>query len=171
MILRKTIPSGAPAVMPSTVPSLAAPAVIVHGLADACTALAPGLPLILLSAPGAALYAGAGWWQAMIEAARKQFPGTDASDLLDCADAPGRALEALRIGLKGIVLDPLCPAFPALAESAARLGACLLPAAPPALDLARAGAARRLAGWLRETRREPLPIPREPPHDRPGSIA
>lgn len=138
-------------VAPSIIPSIVPRAVIVHGLADACTALAPGLPLILLSAPGAALYAGAGWWQAVIEAAHKQFPKTDATDLLDCADAPGRALEALRIGLKGIVLDPLCPAFPAIAESAARLGARLLPAAPPALDLARPGAARRLAAWLQGT--------------------
>ncbi|HUC18745.1 MAG TPA: hypothetical protein VMA37_13765 [Acetobacteraceae bacterium] len=143
MILRTIIPPGVLLGIPR--------AVIVHGLADACTALAPGLPLILLSAPGAALYAGAGWWQAMIELACGRFPETDATDLLDCADAPGRALEALRIGLRGIVLDPLCPAFPMLAESAARLGARLLPAAPPALDLARPEAARGLAAWLRQT--------------------
>ncbi len=125
------------------------PAVIVHGLADAETGLAPGLPLTLLSAPGAALYAGCGWWQALIEAARAAFPHTDADELLDCADAPGRALEALRVGLRGLVLDPLCPAFPEVARIAAACGARLLPVAPPALDLAEPGAARRLPAWLR----------------------
>jgi hypothetical protein len=125
------------------------PSVIVHGLADAETALAPGLPLTLLSGPGAALYAGCGWWQALIEAARASFPRTEADDLLDCGDAPGRALEALRIGLRGLVLDPLCPAFPSVARTAAACGARLLAAAPPALDLAEPGAARRLPAWLR----------------------
>jgi hypothetical protein len=131
------------------------PAVIVHGLDNACTALAPGLPVTLLSGPGAALYAGAGWWQALIEAARARFPQTEAEDFLDCGDAPGRALEALRIGLKGIVLEPLCPSFPALARIAADLGARLLPAAPPALDLARPGAARGLSPWLRREGEDP----------------
>jgi hypothetical protein len=130
-------------------PEAVRPSVIVHGLADAETALAPGVPLTLLSAPGAALYAGCGWWQALIEAARAAFPETEADDLLDCADAPGRALEALRIGLRGLVLDPLCPAFPEVARIAAACGARLLRAAPPALDLAERGAARRLPVWLR----------------------
>ncbi|HUA77525.1 MAG TPA: hypothetical protein VMA86_07620 [Acetobacteraceae bacterium] len=131
-------------ILPPAVPR----AVIVHGLADAQAALAPGLPVTLLSARGAALYAGCGWWQALVAAARAAFPATEADDLLDCADAPGRALEALRIGLKGIVLDALCPAFPDVARVAARLGARLLPEAPEALDLARPGAARALASWL-----------------------
>jgi hypothetical protein len=124
------------------------PAVIVHGLEQAKAALAPGRPVTLLSAPGAALYAGCGWWQAVIAAARAEFAATEADDLLDCADAPGRALEALRIGVGGLVLDPLCPAFPAVGRAAAAVGARLLPAAPPALDLAAHGAARRLAAWL-----------------------
>jgi hypothetical protein len=138
MILR----TAAPGTMP--------PAVIVHGLADACAALAPGLPLTLLSARGAALYAGCGWWQALIAAARARFPEAGGEDFLDCADAPGRALEALRIGLKGIVLDPLCPAFPEIGRAAAAAGARLLGAAPAALDLGRPGAARALGAWLRQ---------------------
>jgi hypothetical protein len=127
------------------------PAVIVHGLDDACAALAPGLPVTLLSAPGAALYAGCGWWQALVAAARARFPETGGEDLLDCGDAPGRALEALRSGVQGIVLDPLCAAYPAVARAASAAGAVLLGAAPPALDLARPGAARGLGAWLGET--------------------
>lgn len=126
----------------------AQPAVIVHGLADARTALAPGRPVLLVSGPGAALYAGCGWWRAMVAAARAEFPTTAADDLLDCADAPGRALEALRLGLKNLVLDPRCPAFPAVQRVAAELGASILSSAPNALDLAEPGAKRRLAAWL-----------------------
>ncbi len=149
------------------------PAVIVHGLDDACAALAPGLPATLLSAPGAALYGGCGWWQALVEAARARFAQTRGEDFLDCADAPGRALEGLRIGLKGIVLDPLCPAFPAVARTALSLGARLLPAAPPALDLARPGAARALGAWLRQAPGGPGAAPGRPPgraDDRMGGI-
>lgn len=118
------------------------PAVIVHGLRDARAALAPALPVTLLSAPGAALYAGCGWWGALLAAA-----GVTGPAFLDCADAPGRAWEGLQLGLPGIVLAP-CPAWPQIAEYAATLGASLLPAAPPALDLAAPGAARRLKAWL-----------------------
>jgi len=128
------------------------PAVIVHGLGDARTALAPGLPVTLLSAPGAALYAGCGWWQAVLAAARQAFPATDAENLLDCADAPGRALEALRSGLRNLVLDPTCPTFPAVERVAAVLGARILPLPPPALDLGEPGAVRRLPAWLASAR-------------------
>lgn len=121
---------------------------MVHGLADARMALAPGQPVLLVSGPGAAVYAGCGWWQAMVAAARAEFPATDADDLLDCADAPGRALEALRLGLKNLVLDPECAAFPAVQRAAEAIGARILPRAPKALDLAEPGARRRLAAWL-----------------------
>ncbi|MGH7103499.1 MAG: hypothetical protein ACREFJ_13990 [Acetobacteraceae bacterium] len=127
---------------------IARPAVIVHGLEDARAALAPGRPVTLLSARGAALYAGCGWWQALVEAARAEFPATDADDVLDCADAPGRALEALRVGLRNLVLDADCPAFAAVERVAAEVGARILPAVPAALDLAQRGASRRLLAWL-----------------------
>lgn len=127
---------------------IARPAVIVHGLEDARAAVAHGWPVTLLSARGAALYAGCGWWQAVVEAARAEFPATDADDLLDCADAPGRALEALRVGLRNLVLDADCPGFPTVERVAAELGARILPAAPVALDLAQRGARRRLPAWL-----------------------
>src|SRR5689334_18677107 len=45
------------------------PAVVIHGLADARTVLAAGSPVTFLSAPGAALFAGCGWWRALIERA------------------------------------------------------------------------------------------------------
>ena len=118
-------------------------AVIVHGLAEARIALAPGLPATLLSGRGAALYAGAGWWREVMAAARAAFPGAPMTHLLDCGDAPGRAFEALRLGLPGLVLDALCPAFPEVARAASACGALLLDRAPPALDLATPGAGLR----------------------------
>ncbi len=119
------------------------PAVMVHGLDDARTALAPGRPVLLLSAPGAALFGGCLWWQALMRAA-----GVTGLSLLDCGDAPGRALEALRLGLPGVVLTCEAPAFGVVAGVAAECGALVLPAAPAALDLGRRGAARHLTAWL-----------------------
>lgn len=72
----------------------------------------------------------------------------DGPALLDCGNAPGRALEAIRLGLKGIVLaaEPLI--LGRLAAIAAESGVLLLEAPPPALDLARMNALRRLPAWL-----------------------
>ncbi len=119
------------------------PAVVVHGLPHLRQALAPGCPVTLLSGPGAALYAGCGWWRALMAMGAGGNP-----DVLDCADAAGRALEALRAGCRLLVLDPALPSWPLVGERAATHGARLLPARPPALDLAQPGADRRLKEWL-----------------------
>jgi hypothetical protein len=125
------------------------PAVIVHGLAMARAALAPGLPVTLLSAEGAAIMGGVGWWRALVAAARAGQPAAGFTDILDCGDAPGRALEALRAGQIMLVLRADPRVFADLAQRAAALGAVLLPEAPPALDLGDARASRRLHAWLR----------------------
>lgn len=118
------------------------PAIAVHGAAHVQAALAPGRPVLLLSAPGAACYAGAGWWRALVN-------GAGVPDALDCADAAGRALEALAAGCRIVVLYP-CPGF---ASVAARAGqAAVLPARPPALDLGVRGAERHLQAWLQGDR-------------------
>ncbi len=166
------------------------PAVIVHGLDDARAALAPGRPVTLLSAPGAALYAGCGWWRALVRLAqaergpgRAQDPGCVPAagqsptghipgghipgghipigqipegripegqiiDILDCADAAGATFAALRLEQRWLVLAPAAPGFAAAAAVAAARGGGVLPAGPPALDLAAPGAARALAAWL-----------------------
>ena len=79
------------------------PVVVVHGLADARAVLAAGRPVTLLSASGAALFAGCGWWRALVGRARAEFPAVAVDDILDCADAPGLALGAFRIGQRCIV--------------------------------------------------------------------
>jgi hypothetical protein len=126
----------------------AAPAVIVHGLPMALAAVRAGWPVTLLSAEGAALYAGVGWWRALVAAVRQESPDWRGEDILDCGAAPGRALEALRCGQKLIVLRAAAPVWADIAGRAEECGARLLPAPPPALDLAGRAAGRRLAAWL-----------------------
>jgi hypothetical protein len=120
------------------------PAVVVHGLDDARLALAPRRPVTLLSAPGAAVWAGVGWWRGLIMLAAQEHAG-EICDVLDCGDAPGRAMAALRAGQRRLVLDPACPAFGRVAA----LAGLVLARRPPALDLGAHGAARRLEAWLR----------------------
>ncbi len=124
------------------------PAVIVHGPADAVRALAPGRPITLLSARGAALYAGVMWWRALVAQATAAHPGVPVLDVLDCADAPGLALGAIRMGQTALILDATVLAFRRVAAIAGTHGILLLPEPPPALDLAARGAERRLATWL-----------------------
>lgn len=124
------------------------PAVIVHGRTDADTALVGARAITLLSAPGAGVYAGCLWWRALVVQVRAAHPGVAVHDLLDCADASGLALAALRVGLHGLVLAPEAPGRERVATIAAGLGATLLPAPPDALDMAERGAARRLHDWL-----------------------
>ena len=127
------------------------PAVVIHGIEDATAALAPGLPVTLLSGPGAALYAGCLWWRALVTQASAAFPATPVQDVLDCADAPGRALAAIRAGQKTLILAFECPGFAAVAQIAASRGLLLLTERPPALDLADPSARRRLQTWLGST--------------------
>jgi hypothetical protein len=87
----------------------AAPAaVIVHSLEHAraaCRAArALGRPLCLRSAPAAAGYAGPAWFREIGLAIAEEFPDVAAVTSLDCGDAPGDALAALRAGVKTIRL-------------------------------------------------------------------
>ena len=124
------------------------PAVVIHGLAHARVVLAIGRSVTLLSAPGAALFAGCGWWRAVIERARGEYRGVPIDDILDCADAPGLALGALRIGQRRLVLSPASPGWQSVAAITASLGGEVLSSRPPALDMADRNAARRLHDWL-----------------------
>ncbi|HET7881277.1 MAG TPA: hypothetical protein VFL55_10355 [Acetobacteraceae bacterium] len=124
------------------------PAVVVHGIGDVRRVLAPGCPVTLLSAPGAALYAGCGWWRALVERANAEFPAVVVDDILDCADASGYALGALRIGQRCIILHSEAPGRSAVVAIAASCGSLVLAARPPALDMANRDAVRRLHDWL-----------------------
>ncbi|WP_428390835.1 hypothetical protein [Lichenicoccus sp.] len=145
---------------PSKPPKLAPPsrAVVVHGLLHATLALqqvgaleqAQGVRvrLMLLSAPAAACFMGAAWWLALIRASAPGMAACGASDCLDCGAAAGRAMEALRLGARHLILSPDCPQFDAVRARAAALDARLDTSRPDALDLAARDADRRLPLWL-----------------------
>ena len=87
----------------------------IHGLADARAVLGIGQPVTLLSAPAAAQFAGCGWWRAVIEQVRRDHAAVPMTDILDCADASGLALGALRIGQRRLVLHPAARGWRAVA--------------------------------------------------------
>ncbi len=124
-------------------------AVVVHGVQMAQLAVATAAPLggalTLLSAPGAGAYAGVGWWQALVALA---CPQGQVAHVLDCGEAPGRALEALRAGQRLLVLRCQPRVWQDLAERATANGGVLLAEPPAALDLGQPGATRRLRQWL-----------------------
>lgn len=134
-----------------------APAVVIHDVAGAAAALGLAGPrgVLLLSAPGAAGSLGAAGFLALVAraVAAQAGPVPPHAAALDCADAPGQALAALRAGVGLLVLDPRVPGYAAVAGAAAEVGARLLPARPPALDLLglrllHPAARTRLAAWL-----------------------
>ncbi len=136
-------------------------AVVIHGHAHGLAALeaargaraqGSAAQLVLLSAPGAASFLGAGWWLALMEMLGSQIAACEAAQCLDCGAAAGRAMEALRLGLRWLILAAECPHYAAVSSRAAALGASLQSARPAALDLAERGAERRLRGWLQEGR-------------------
>ncbi|MEO3472773.1 hypothetical protein AAFN86_12965 [Roseomonas sp. CAU 1739] len=130
-------------------------AVVVHALDQAEAALAAAGPrgVLLLSAHGAGGFAGPGWFLALVAEAGRRHPDARWDAALDCADAAGSALAAVRAGVRVIILDGTCAGFAAVAAAAAETGARLLPARPPAFDLAGIDLRRRddlvrLAAWL-----------------------
>ena len=139
-------------------------AVVIHGHAQALAALQAAVQvrsrvggeacvgLLLLSAPAAAGFLGPPWWAALTASLRPTMQAAGAVEMLDCGDAAGRAMEALRIGLRRLILSPECPQHRAVLARAAALGATLVAQRPEALDLAERGAERRLAAWLGDLR-------------------
>ena len=84
-------------------------ATVVHSLAEARRAMASarktGRAITLLSARGAALFAGCLWWREMIAIVRDEYPDVAMVDVLDCADDTAQAWAAVRIGLRHLVLE------------------------------------------------------------------
>ena len=72
----------------------------VLSLADARAALAAaargGSPAVLI---GDGASGGAGWFRALVEAAKREHPEVAVTAILDCHDRPGLVLAGLRAGL------------------------------------------------------------------------
>ena len=121
------------------------PAIVIHGLGHAEAALAAaaelGVAVTLLSAKGAAGYAGPSWFRAVVAEARAAHPEVDATAVLDCGDMPGYALAALRDGAPVIRFSG--DTADKIADIAAQYGARVIAGRPGALDLADVERARR----------------------------
>jgi hypothetical protein len=116
------------------------PAIIVHGLDDALAACAAaaerGRAVRLFSAVNAAAYGGPGWFTAVIDAARARYPQAVVEPVLDCGDAPGHALAALRHGVAAIAFDGSARAAQKIAAIAAARGVAVIARPQKALDAA-----------------------------------
>jgi hypothetical protein len=118
-----------------------APAIVVHSLTHAVAALqaaaAAHRDIVLLSAPGAGIYAGAGWFAALVEAARAAVPAAQCAAILDCGDDAGAAQAALRAEVETVIFTGRADVAARLTAIAEARGSRLLTAGPqPALDLA-----------------------------------
>lgn len=116
------------------------PVIVIHSLAHAVAALRAaaerGRAITIASAPDAGIYAGPGWFGALLAAAREAVPTARMTALLDCGDDAGAAQAAIRAGIEGIVFTGPADAAARLADIAGQRGASLLTARPePALDL------------------------------------
>jgi len=113
-------------------------AVIVRTLGEALAVLDAageiGVAVTLLSPPGAAGTMGAGFWQALIEAAAADRPDASFTTLLDCGPWPGFVLAALRQGVKALVFTGDAETLTRLRGIAETCGATILDRAPDALD-------------------------------------
>jgi hypothetical protein len=121
-------------------PSADAPVIIIHSLTHAVAALSAadkaGRPVVIASAPDAGIYAGAGWFGAVLRAAREAVPAAECTALLDCGDDAGAAMSAIRAGLEAIVFTGRADVAARLADIALQAGARLLTERPAvALDL------------------------------------
>ncbi len=136
--------------------------IVIHGLNDARAAAQAaaslGVPVTLQSMPGAGASAGAGWFERLIASVRAEFPAVDVTAILDCDDAPGAVMAALRWlkepGRAGLVLafSGDAPTAQRLEDMAAQIGIRLVRHTEPGLDLRSArdpDAACR--AWLSET--------------------
>lgn len=100
---------------------------IVHGLPYARAAIAQNPAVTLVSAPGAALYAGVLWWRELIAILRDE--GYVGVAYLDCADQPAQAIEAIHCGITHLVLEPH-PLCEEISHLCVRAGGHLLLAHP-----------------------------------------
>jgi hypothetical protein len=114
-------------------------AITVHALDQARAALAAAAaldePVTLVSAPGAAGYAGAAWFRKVVDLAVAERPGVAVSAVLDCADKPGLVLGALRQGLTRVCFTGSKAAAAKLSAIATAQGAEVLGRRPRSLDL------------------------------------
>jgi hypothetical protein len=110
------------------------PVTIVGNLPEAISALkiaaSQETPVTLRSPPFASASLGAAGFLAIVKAAREAVPGVPSEAILDCGDAPGHALGALRLGAEAVSITAPDDVLAKLAEIAAQTGARIYQTSP-----------------------------------------
>ena len=97
----------------------------VSSLAEALAALAASNGAATLV--GDAASGGGGWFRALIEAARRDYPEVTVTALLECHDRPGLVLAGIRAGCRDLRFSGPSEVAARLAALAAAAGARLHP--------------------------------------------
>jgi hypothetical protein len=109
---------------------------LVHAIAALTAAAEAARSVVFLSAPDAGIYAGPGWFKALIDGARGAVPAALSSAILDCGDDAGAAQGAIRAGIEGVVFIGRTDVAERLTAIAEQRGARLLTTRPATqLDL------------------------------------
>ena len=123
--------------------------VVIHDLNHAKQALSAarrtGRPVHLVGAAG---YLGPALFKQIIDQARAAEPVVRATSRLDCADEPGTALDAIRLGVEAVSLSASPEVLAKIESAAIAAGAKVANRPAQALDMADADADRRLDTWL-----------------------
>ncbi len=128
-------------------------AVVIHGLVDArrtChIARDLGVEILLVSSPDAVSYIGPTWFFDITLQVKQEFPDVVIDAVLDCGDAAGGALAALRAGIKSIHYSGEKNVAHKIEDIAKQRGAKLLRSTPRAFDPRRsANPDGELRAWL-----------------------
>ncbi|QJE73355.1 hypothetical protein HHL28_09835 [Aerophototrophica crusticola] len=105
------------------------------GRAILSVAQAAGVPVLLVSDPGAASFAGAGWWRALTDDLRAEFPDLPFTTLLDCGDSAGAVMGALREGVRALAFSGPPGTLEKLHAMAVQLGGQVIRPPEAATDL------------------------------------
>ncbi|MFM9845492.1 MAG: class II fructose-bisphosphate aldolase [Dongiaceae bacterium] len=115
---------------------------VVHSLSQAKAAVAAAaerkLAVTLLSAPGAAAFAGAGWFAALIRRARESQPQAEIAGILDCGPRADLVQAAFREKLAQVVFTGDARQVRPLRDIARQWQAEILRRRPRACDLRHA---------------------------------
>ncbi len=110
--------------------------IVIYTLAHALGALRAAAhtarPVILVSATNAGIYAGPGWFRALLDAAAEAVPNADFASFLDCGDRPGAALAAIRAGVGGVIFSGRSDIAARLADIARQHGVHFITQRPAA---------------------------------------
>ena len=103
------------------------PAITVQDWAQTRAALeaarSQGRAVFLCSPQGASSWLGAGYWAALQARARAEFPDVEFALALDCGDAAGDAMAALRAGVAAVIFRGEPRILAKLQDMAAQRGA------------------------------------------------